>query len=61
MERIAFLREQVRPDNKPEINDTFQHQINILESVDLEKLDKSFVKLTGSFASWKPLNGFKDR
>jgi hypothetical protein len=43
MERIAFLREQVRADNKPEINDTFQHQINILESVDLEKLDKSIL------------------
>jgi hypothetical protein len=43
MERIAFLREQVRSDNKPEINDTFQHQINILESVDLEKLDKSIL------------------
>lgn len=38
-ERISFLQEQI----KPAINDTFQLQINILLSADLEKLDRSIV------------------
>jgi hypothetical protein len=38
-ERISFLQEQIKPENKPAINDTFQLQIiNILQSADLEKL-----------------------
>jgi hypothetical protein len=41
-ERISFLQEQIKPENKPAINDTFQLQIiNILQSADLEKLDGS--------------------
>jgi tetrahydromethanopterin S-methyltransferase subunit A len=40
-QRIAFLYKQLAPDNKPEVNDTFQHQINILQTIDLEKLDRS--------------------
>jgi hypothetical protein len=40
-ERISFLQEQIKPENKPAINDTFQLQINILQSADLEKLDRS--------------------
>jgi hypothetical protein len=42
-ERISFLQEQIKPENKPAINDTFQLQINILESADLEKLDRYIV------------------
>jgi hypothetical protein len=40
-ERISFLQEQIKLQNKPAINDTFQLQINILQSADLEKLDRS--------------------
>jgi hypothetical protein len=42
-ERISFLQEQIKPENKPAINDTFQLQINILQSADLEKLDRSIL------------------
>jgi hypothetical protein len=41
-ERISFLQEQIKPENKPAIIDTFQLQIiNILQSAGLEKLDRS--------------------
>ena len=43
IQRIAFLQAQVSPNNKPEINATFQHQIDILQSIDLEKLEKSIL------------------
>ena len=43
MERIAFLQEQIRPENKKQTNDTFRLQIEILQSADLEKLDKSIL------------------
>jgi hypothetical protein len=42
-ERISILQEQIKPENKPAINDTFQLQINILQSADLEKLDRSIL------------------
>jgi hypothetical protein len=40
-ERISILQEQIKPENKPAINDTFQLQINTLQSASLEKLDRS--------------------
>ena len=43
IERIAFLQEQIRPENKSQINDTFRLQIEMLQSADLEKLDKSIL------------------
>jgi hypothetical protein len=33
-ERISFLREQINPENKPEVNSTFQLQIDAIRSVD---------------------------
>jgi hypothetical protein len=42
-ERISILQEQIKPENKPAMNDTFQLQINILQSADLEKLDRSIL------------------
>jgi hypothetical protein len=33
-ERISFLREQINPNNKPEVNSTFQIQIDTIRSVD---------------------------
>jgi hypothetical protein len=41
-ERISFLREQINPNNKPEVNKTFQLQIDaIIRSVDgdIEKVE----------------------
>jgi hypothetical protein len=32
-ERISFLREQINPNNKPQINSTFQLQIDAIRSL----------------------------
>jgi hypothetical protein len=40
-DRISFLQELIRPENKLDVNMTFQLQIEILQSADLEKLDRS--------------------
>src|SRR5919109_1860784 len=39
-ERISFLKEQINPNNKPEVNTTFQLQIDAIRSVndDMEKV-----------------------
>jgi hypothetical protein len=33
-ERISFLKEQINPKNKPQVNETFQLQMDALKSVD---------------------------
>ena len=40
-ERISFLREQINPNNKPEVNSTFQLQIDTIRSAsnDLEQVE----------------------
>jgi hypothetical protein len=40
-ERISFLMEQITPSNKPELNSTFQIQIDTIRSAadDLEKVE----------------------
>jgi hypothetical protein len=40
-ERISFLREQINPNNKPELNSTYQIQIDTIRSVaqDLETVE----------------------
>ena len=39
-ERISFLKEQINQENKPQVNRTFQLQIDAIRSVnDLEKID----------------------
>ena len=39
-ERISFLKEQINPNNKPEVNNTFQLQIDAIRSVDnIEKVE----------------------
>ncbi len=35
-ERISFLKEQINPQNKPEVNKTFQIQIDTIRSVDYD-------------------------
>jgi hypothetical protein len=45
-ERISFLKEQINEDNKPEVNRTFQVQIDAIRSVDtmiLKKLNPSLM------------------
>jgi hypothetical protein len=42
-ERISHLHEQIRPANKPSVNATFQLQLEILQSADIEKLDRSIL------------------
>jgi Mg/Co/Ni transporter MgtE len=39
-ERISFLREHINPNNKPEINSTFQIQIAAIRSIDDYAKDK---------------------
>ena len=40
-ERISFLREQINPNNKPELNSTFEIQIDVIRSAahDLENVE----------------------
>lgn len=40
-ERISFLKEQINPENKPQVNKTFQLQIDAIRSAadDLEKVE----------------------
>jgi hypothetical protein len=42
-ERISFLKEQINPNNKPEVNSTFQIQIDAIirsaAAVDIEKVE----------------------
>ncbi len=40
-EKISFLREQINPNNKPELNSTFQIQIEAIRSAanDLEQIE----------------------
>lgn len=39
-ERISFLKEQINQENKPEVNKTFQLQIDAVRSVDdIEKVE----------------------
>ena len=42
-ERISFLLELIKPENKPEENATFRLQTEILQSADIEKLDRSIL------------------
>jgi hypothetical protein len=40
-ERVSFLKEQINANNKPEVNSTFQIQIDAIRSVDddIEKIE----------------------
>jgi hypothetical protein len=39
-ERISFLKEQINPGNKPEVNKTFQPQMDAIRSTDdIEKVE----------------------
>jgi phosphoserine aminotransferase len=38
-ERISFLKEQINLNNRPEVNSTFQFQIDAIRSADIEKVE----------------------
>ena len=37
-ERVSFLKEQINPKNKPEVNAGFQVQMDMLRTADTEKI-----------------------
>ena len=39
-ERISFLKEQINPENKPQLNKTFQLQIDAIRSAAADDLEK---------------------
>ena len=39
-ERVSFLKEQINPGNKPEVNKTFQIQIDVIRSIDDDDMEK---------------------
>jgi hypothetical protein len=39
-ERISFLKEQINPANKPEVNKTFQLQLDAIRSADTDDIEK---------------------
>jgi hypothetical protein len=43
-ERISFLKEQINPENKPQVNKTFQLQIEAIRPVDDDYADKDKVE-----------------
>ena len=42
-ERISFLKEQINQENKPEVNSTFQVQIDAIRSVDDDVAKVEFI------------------
>jgi hypothetical protein len=54
-ERISFLHEQIRPENKPAVNATFQLQLEIPQSADIEKLDRSILMGKGHLKQTKDI------
>ena len=42
-ERISFLKEQINHENKPEVNTTFQLQIDAIRSIDDIELIESII------------------
>jgi hypothetical protein len=45
-ERISFLKEQINPENKPQVNKTFQLQIDAIRSAadNLEKVESIILR-----------------
>jgi hypothetical protein len=39
-ERVSFLKEQINHQNKPEVNKTFQIQIDAIRSIDDDDIEK---------------------
>jgi hypothetical protein len=59
-ERISFLKEQINHDNKPEVNKTFQLQIDAIRSVndDIEKVESIILQKKALLKNSKDVHEF---
>jgi hypothetical protein len=57
-ERISFLREQINPENKPEVNSTFQLQIDAIRSAsdDIELIEPIILKKKAQLKNCKDVH-----
>jgi hypothetical protein len=56
-ERISFLKEQINNANKPEVNKTFQIQIDAIRSIDdMEKVDSIISQKKASLKNCKDVH-----
>jgi hypothetical protein len=56
-ERISFLKEQINPNHKPEVNSTFQVQIDAIRSVnDIEKVEAIIMQKKNQLKNSKDLH-----
>jgi hypothetical protein len=61
-ERISFLKEQINPNNKPQVNSTFQLQIDAIRSVyddDMEKVESIILQKKESLKNCKDVHEFE--
>ena len=57
-ERISFLKEQINQDNKPEVNNTFQVQIDAIRSIDdLDKVEAIIMQKKNQLKNSKDVHG----
>jgi hypothetical protein len=58
-ERISFLKEQINPNNKAEVNRTFQLQIDAIRSVvDIEKIEFIILEKKALLKNCKDMHEF---
>ncbi len=59
-ERISFLKEQINPNNKAQVNSTFQIQIDAIRSVDdhIEKIESIILQKKESLKNCKDVYEF---
>ena len=56
-ERISFLKEQINPNNKAQVNSTFQLQIDAIRSVDdIEKIESIILQKKESLKNCNDVN-----
>ncbi len=59
-ERISFLKEQINPNNKAQVNSTFQIQIDAIRSVDdIEKIESIILQKKESLKNCKDVHEFE--
>jgi phosphoserine aminotransferase len=58
-ERISFLKEQINPNNRAQVNSTFQIQIDAIRSVDdIEKIESIILQKKESLKNCKDVYEF---
>ena len=59
-ERISFLKEQINPNNRREVNNTFQIQIDAIRSVDdIEKIESIILQKKESLKNCNDVHEFE--